>query len=146
MRKAVKTALRYLLFGDMITMDHIEATGRNLGIRGLAWALVIYDLATGFRVAYPCKNKDGETTTLLFKQFLGRQKVKAGYVDNADELEVAMRACGVIPDKSRAGRSQNNAVIERQNQEANRGAKVALLQAGLPPPFWASCHAVCLSC
>jgi len=58
------------------------------------------------------------------------------YMDRAPQLEGAAIALGIPSDHSRAGRPQNNAIIERFNQDIAHGTKVLLMQAGLPPAAW----------
>ena len=46
---------RYKKFGDCVTIDHIDARGRNISGRGHQWAITIFDLGTNFLRRLPRK-------------------------------------------------------------------------------------------
>ena len=96
-------------------------------------------------MAYPVKSRMEEETTLCLRRFKWRHRFSSIYCDRAPELEAAARNIGVPCDHSIAGRSQTNALIERCNQDINRGTRVSLVQAGFPPSFWLlACEHYCI--
>ena len=123
-------------FGEHLTMDHIVAKGAQRSGRNHEYVLTIYDVATKYLSATPVLSNSEPDTRLALLRFLGKRTVGKVYVDRALELKKALETLGIPPDLSLAGRSQTNAIVERQNREINPGARAALLQAGLPPPFW----------
>ena len=58
------------------------------------------------------------------------------YSDGSGEIGSACRQLGIPHEKSEAGDASNNAIAERQIQEAKLGVATYLAQSGLPHPYW----------
>ena len=130
------TADKHEGFGELITMDHIDAHGDNQSRLAHVGALSVLDVGTSFGYAFPVKFKDADETLECLQRFIGSTPIRAFYCDGAPALTSAAKQLKAPVDTSKAARPQTNGVIERFNQEVCRGTKVALMQAGLPPPFW----------
>ena len=98
--------------------------------------LTVFDLGTKYLSVYPTYDKSAHSTQEALKLFRGRNQIVCMYADRAPELDCAATAMGIPCDRARAGRPQTNGIIERRNQEINRGTKALLVQAGFPPPLW----------
>ena len=55
------------------------------------------------------------------KLFRWRNKIVCMYADRAPELDCVATAMGIPCGRPRAGRPQTNGIMERRNQEVNRG-------------------------
>ena len=117
-------------------MDFIEAHHESRSAKGHEYVLTVFDLGTRFLIGCPAYTKSTFHVQGLLKRFRGWNRIRCMYADRALELDCAATGMGIPCDRSRAGRSQTNGIIERRNQEINRGTKALLLNAGLPPPFW----------
>ena len=72
---------------------------------------------------------------LCLKAVRGLKTIRAVYCDRAPELIAA-----ALQITRAHGRPQNNAIIERANQDICQGTRATLIQAGLPPGYW---HLAC---
>ncbi len=124
-------------WGDLLTADHITATSRDmLGVHGQPQAFTILDVWTRMKAIYPLPDKTTESPAMAIRDFTGGVFVKQLYSDGADEIVSACRAEGILPDTSQPGHPENNALIERTNQDIIHGTRTLLFQAGLPSCFW----------
>ena len=114
-------------------MGYIEARRASQSAEKHQCMLTVFDLGTKYLAAYPSNDKSAHSTQENLKLFRGRNKLVCMYADRAPELDCAATAMGIPCDRSRAGRPQTNGIIERRNQEINRGTKALLLQAGFFP-------------
>ncbi|MCP3676584.1 MAG: transposase family protein, partial [Deltaproteobacteria bacterium] len=127
-------------FGDIITGDDIVVTsGANPQGRGGAGerhCFVLKDRATNFVGAYPCRTKTSVEVAACIQHFLGTDKCRTFYSDNAREVKAAVGALGISHATSTPYRHQSNGIIERTHRLLQDGTKAALETAGLPLPFW----------
>ena len=114
-RKMVKASEKYTKFGELVTIDHIEASGIHGSFDGHSGILSILDVATGFRFGCPVKSKNENDTTIALSDFKGKSRIALIYCDRAPELQAAARNLGISCNHSVAGRSQTNGLIERGN-------------------------------
>ena len=135
-RKFFPTASKYKKFGELVTMDYMEARRTSQSSEQHQCLLTVYDLGTRYLSVYPTHDKSAWSTQQALKLFRGRNNTICMYADRAKELDCAATAMGIPCDRARAGRPQTNGIIERRNQEVNRGTKALLVGAGLPPPLW----------
>jgi hypothetical protein len=103
-------------------------------------ALVVKDLYSGLKHAYPMATKNADDTSIALRMFMGRRsidKLKTTLrCDNSGELQKACKTLGICRDSSQPGVPQTNAIAERTVQDITNGSSASLLQAGLPPCFW----------
>ena len=140
---------QYKVFGDMITMDHIDANDlRKNGLHGEKDMLIVFDLATAWIAAYPVMNKTAGCVVSSLINFLGQEKAKAFYSDKAPELLAGVEQLPgppVVHRTSIPGIPQTNGIAESRVKSVIRGVRTNLLQAGLPHVWWphaARCYAV----
>ena len=135
-RKFKPTITKYKKFGELATMDYMEARRASQSAERHQCILTVFDIGTKYLTAYPTYDKSAHSTQESLQLFRGRNKIVCMYADRANGLDCAATAMGIPCDRSRAGRPQTNGIIERRNQGINRGTKAFLLQAGFPPPLW----------
>ena len=129
-------------WGQLLTSDHVNSKAKkNIGLGGEKQAFVIKDVFSGLVCLYLVPSKKGSDTEICIKDFIGipgdrKTKDLSMYSDNSGEIRIACKAIGILHDKSQPGIPQNNAVIERTNQQILTKTIVALLEAGLPPLYW----------
>ena len=85
-RKHTPQSTKYKGFGDLITLDHIDARGASGSAMGHIGIFSILAVATGYKMAYPVRSKSEEETTYNLKRFKGIHKVTSMYCDRAPEL------------------------------------------------------------
>ena len=109
------------------------------------YALIIWDIYTGFIMAYPTAGGDADSVVRAIKHFCGRRKIKQVYSDDGPELISACVELKLNHDLSLPGRPQNNSLAERTNQFIIDQTSACLAHAGLPTCYWvqaitALCH------
>ena len=126
------------VFGDVITMDHIDSSGEGgASISGNTYALIVRDIATGWLDAYPAGSKCAEDVVQSLQHFAAATD-KVGYVasDDAPEYRAACKILGFRRRTSTPGRPQTNGIAERSVREALEGTRAVMSQAGLPHKWW----------
>jgi transposase InsO family protein len=123
-------------WGDLLTADHVEATGISKGIRGEPVALNILDVFSVLNHFYPLMSKTADDACEAISHFIGKRPVGILYSDNSGELKAASKQLGIQTEFSQPGVPKTNAIIERKNQNVLTHALACLLGAGLPPRFW----------
>ena len=125
-------------FGDLIHMDHMFADVESVGVEGETCALILLDDFTGFRFAYPYKNKSGESVVCALRHFIGKTPLSSVAVkaDNTQEFDFAVRMLGIAWYKSTPRRHQSNGKVERCVRAVTEGTRCALYQAGLGVKWW----------
>ena len=135
MKGSFKPCTRH--WGEHLTADHITSVKDNmLGVSGDRDALVVKDIHSGLKHLYPTKTKTALDTERRLKEFVGPRNVDVLYSDRSGEINLACRNMRILPFNSQPGMPQNNAVIERTNQDLLAGVRCNLEQAGLPACFW----------
>ena len=111
--------------------------------------LLIVDVATDFRYAYPVPNRSAEHVVASIQHFTGHQsrKIKLIYSDRAPEFSSAAAQLGVPFEGSPPGVPQANGFVESRVKQTTTGTRCALVGAGLPNVFWSRaaqhfCHAM----
>ena len=125
-------------FAEHITADFIiTADEQELGIDDEYSALVISDVATGFKYVYPFAKRNAEATVKAFQHFTSSSdEVGTFYSDNAPELIAAAEQMGWRHVLSQEYVHKTNAVAERSIRTVLEGTRVALAQAGLNHSYW----------
>ncbi len=104
-------------FGELITGDNIVVTSRQnprgRGAAGERHCFVIKDRATNFVGAYPCKTKTSVEVMACITHFLGMDKCRMFYADNAREIKAALTALRITNATSTPCRHQSNGIIAR---------------------------------
>ena len=103
-------------FGDIVTMDHCSFydNGMQYLLNGNVISLVVRDSHTKFGAVYPANNKSSSSTTEALQRFIGDDKVKRIYPDNADELTAVARELMIPHEASQQGMPETNGIIERE--------------------------------
>jgi hypothetical protein len=131
-------------WGDVITADHLDSKRASMmGLSGEKEALVIKDVWSKLKHIVPVATKNAEDTEMAIREFVGDRPVKLFYSDASGEIKKACKLLRLVHERSQPGVPQNNAIIERTNQDIVTGTIASLVQAGLPPCFWsfaASCY------
>ena len=107
-----------------------------LWITGDRDALVIKDLFSGLKQLYPVKDKTADATEMSIRHLIGDRRALRLYSDRSGEIGKALKALKIMPYNSQPGVPQNNAVVERLNQDYLEGVRIVLGHAGLPACFW----------
>ena len=125
-------------FAEHITADFIiTADEQELGIDDEYSALIISDVATGFKYAYPFAKRNTEATVKAFQHFISSSdEVGTFYSDNAPELIAAAEQMGWRHVLSQEYIHKTNAVAERSIRTVLEGTRVAFAQAGLNHSYW----------
>ncbi len=93
--RRVHTPHRGVNFGDRWSIDHMGLGSTHpKGIGGAIAVLTIYDDATGFGLAYPCKDKTADSVLRGLRLFAGEQisQCKRIRSDGAPERELAIKS------------------------------------------------------
>ncbi len=142
-RKANKAArlAEIRVFGDLVTADHLVSKNDvSAGIDDESFGMVILDHATTWVETHPACAKSADEAALALDKFMGRQKIRVMYTDNAPELVKAIAVLKIQHDTSTPYRSTTNGVAERMNRKVIEGTRAVLTQAGLSARWWP--HAV----
>jgi len=125
-------------FGDYVTGDFVVQAEINRGVGGFVDALNLRDLGTGVKMCYPTKDRLTESCVDALKAFggAGNSHIKRFYSDTEGGFVAACKARHIPHRRAQPGRSCNNSLAERANQDVLRGARACLAQAGLPACFW----------
>ena len=112
-------------FAEHITADFIiTADEQELGIDDEYSALVISDVATGFKYAYPFAKGNTEATVKAFQHFTSSSdEVGTFYSDNAPELIAAAEEMGWRHVLSQEYIHKSNAVAERSNRARGNSSR-----------------------
>ena len=125
-------------FGDHIIADHL-LTRANVeeGIKGEKVALVIKDIHTQFRYAYPSQSRFAEDCTFAINHFVnGKDDVEVIYTDNSRELKAAIKELGYRRQTSIEYVDSSKSFVEREIRQMLEGARSNLVQAGMPLCMW----------
>ena len=106
-----------------------------IGVTGDRDAFMVKDIYSGLKHLYPTKTKNAEDTQVALQNFIGMRGAKMLYSDRSGEINAACKFLKIYPFRSQPGMPQNNAVIERANQDVLDGVRTNLNQAGLPMCF-----------
>jgi hypothetical protein len=136
-RRPVSTHLPFERFGESVTIDHTGPYDpSHQGTLREAFAVVIYDLYSGYIGAYPCLTKTGAETIQHVQHFSGHDAIYYVYSDDSGEIAFACNYLRIPHDSSEPGEPQTNGVAERQVQEIKVATAANLKQAGLPHTYW----------
>ena len=124
-------------WGDKVTADTMFATNdKSAGINAARYAMVIYDLYSGWLEFSAQAKKSAAKAKQALKRFDPTSRIKSFYCDNAPELIQAARDLGYSNPTSTPYRSTSNAVAERQNRVVLEGTRTVLSQSGCPTYWW----------
>ncbi|RYE11933.1 MAG: transposase, partial [Rickettsiales bacterium] len=126
-------------FGGRWSIDHIGLGPQHpKGVGGAHAVLTVYDEATGFALAYPCKDKTTASVVEALRAFAGTAGLcKRIRSDGAPELSAAVALLpGVVHEVSIPYRPQSNSLAERYNQRVLSGTRALLCQSGIPYAYW----------
>ena len=105
-------------WGQCITCDHIVSKEDNmLSIKGHRDCLTIKDLWSGLKHCYATYDKGHEQAIKCMQHFIGDRICYRVYSDNSGEIGKALKTMKLMPENSQPGRHENNAIIERENQD-----------------------------
>ncbi len=96
-----------------------------LGLHGQREAFTILDAWSRMKAIYPVQSKDADSTAMCIRDFTCGGAVKLLCADGA--IGAACRLEGILFEPSQPGKPQNNALIERANQENIQGTRTLLL-------------------
>ena len=130
-RQSPPTVDLYEDFGEMVTMDFIEAREGHSSAEGDGVALTIYDLGTGYVGAYPVKSRATGSTKQTLSSYLGRRRINCLYTDRAQEFTATALALG-IPQRLLQVRKTAN---KRHYRTAEPGAQTR--HQGVARTSWA---------
>ena len=88
-----------------------------IGVTGDRDAFVVKDIHSGLKHLYPVQTKNAMETERRLKEFVGPWNVGVLCSDRSGEINLACRNMRILPFNSQPGMPQNNAVIERTNQD-----------------------------
>ena len=108
----------------------------STGINEARYAMVIYDLYSGWLSFSAQAKKTAAKAKQALKRFDPASRIKSFYCDNAPELIQAARDLGYSNPTSTPYRSTSNAVAERQNRVVLEGTRTVLSQSGCPTYWW----------
>ena len=130
-------------FGEHVCLDHIVLMrDSTYGLHGERAALLIVDMFTRFTVCVPVPDKSADETFKALRYFLGDHVATKVYSDNSKEIATAasrlVKETGfhAFHQTATPHRPQSNSLVERAIRTLLRGARGALVQAGLPHRFW----------
>ena len=104
-------------WGHHVTADHVSLCLADSSITSDTYAFVITDVWSGLAHCYPVVDKSAAETTMKIREFCGDRRIFRFYSDNSGEISAALRELNVLHQTSTPGVPENNAVIERLNQE-----------------------------
>ena len=88
-------------FGDILFADPITTLrSDNRGVDDESVAFQLYDKHTGYREAYPSKDRSSAVSKTFFQHFLGSDPAKEVFSDAAGEIKSAAEALGILNDPS----------------------------------------------
>jgi hypothetical protein len=122
--------------------DHLVMGQRSEGSQKERACLLLIDSHTGLERAYPAPTKDQKHAREALQHFHCSRFPNSKTLfrsDCARELTGAAKDLGFIPDASLPQRRVHNARCENRINTVKRGARAALLQAGLPHAMWPEC-------
>ena len=105
-------------------------------LNGNVISLVVRDVHTKFGAVYPANDKTSSSTIEALQRFIGDDKVKRFYSDNAEELIAAARELMIPHEASQQGMPETNGIIERKVQDMLCGTRTVMFAAGLPGYVW----------
>ena len=126
-------------FGDHIVADHtVVKANVEEGVKGETVALVMKDIHTQFRHAYPSQSKSGESCVSAFNHFLShKHEVGAVCTDNSMELIATVGELGSRHQTSTEYvDSSKSFKVEREIRHMLEGTRTNLVQSGLPVRMW----------
>ena len=102
--------------GDIVTMDHCSLydSGMQYALNGNVISLVVRDVHTKFGAVYPANTKTSSSTVEALQRFIGNDKLKRFYSDNAEELIAVARELTIPREASQQGMPETNGIIERE--------------------------------
>ena len=129
---------RAVNFGDLITADHKVLSDNCESRNNHRYAIVVWDVATQWIQAYPCKTKTSQETQRSLQKFLEpERKPKVIYTDNSLEFGKACEDLSWNHCTSTPHRSETNGIAERAVRSVKEGTSAVLLQSNLNESWWA---------
>ena len=120
-------------FGDHIVADHvIMKKSVDTGVQDENVMLVIKDVCTQYRYAYPSDSKSTDEIIKGFNHFLkSADKVGVVSTDNSSEFCAAIKEYGVVHQTSVEYLDSTKSVVEREARTISEGARSNLVQANI---------------
>ena len=137
-RKGGSRHVRSNKFGDHIVADHvIMKKSVDTGVQDEHVMMVVKDVYTQYRYAYPSDSKSTDEIIKGFNHFLkGTDKVEVVYTDNSPEFCAAIREYGVVHQTSVEYLDSTKSVVEREARTMLEGARSNLVQANIDISMW----------
>ena len=137
-RKGGSRHVRSNKFGDHIVADHvIMKRSVETGVQDEHVMMVIKDVYTQYRYAYPSDSKSTDEIIKGFNHFLkSTDRVGVVYTDNSPEFCAAIKEYGVVHQTSVEYLDSTKSVVEREARTILEGARSNLVQANIVISMW----------
>ena len=137
-RKGGSRHVRSNKFGDHIVADHvIMKKSVDTGVQDEHVMMVVKDVYTQYRYAYPSDSKSTDEIIKGFNHFLkSTDKVGVVYTDNSPEFCAAIKEYGVVHQTSVEYLDSTKSVVEREARTMLEGARSNLVQANIDISMW----------
>ena len=125
-------------FGDHIVADHvIMKKSIETGVDDESVMMVIKDIYTQYRYAYPAESKSSDEIIKGFNHFLRTtDSVGVVYTDNSPEFNAAIEEYGFVHQNSVEYVDSTKAVVEREARTILEGARTNLVQSNMDVIMW----------
>ena len=125
-------------FGDHIVADHvIMKRSVETGVQDEHVMMVVKDVYTQYRYAYPSDSKSTDEIIKGFNHFLkSTDRVGVVYTDNSPEFCAAIKEYGVVHQTSVEYLDSTKSVVEREARTMLEGARSNLVQANIDISMW----------
>ena len=125
-------------FRDHIVADHvIMKKSVDTGVQDEHVMMVVKDVYTQYRYAYPSESKSTDEIIKGFNHFLKTSdSVGVVYTDNSPEFNAAIREYGFVHQTSVEYLDSTKSVVEREARTLLEGTRANLVQANIDLSMW----------
>ena len=133
-------------WGQHVTGDHMVTLDElGKGLDGGVDAVVITDIFSGLRAAYPAPDKSADSTTMAIRTFAGTRVIHKLYAGRSVDISRALENLDIMPQGSQPGVPQTNAVAERANGDVLGGHSLSSTCCWFTALLLGICNEVLLS-